>query len=384
MRLDKSSGSDRNVAPRERVERALRHQVTDRIPRDLGGRQATLSPGMAEKLYRRFGIEGPIEVDDPRTRTVIVAGELLDRYRIDTRWLSLDSGEGKSGRGQESEYIVDDWGLKYKLDSRDGHPTYCAFPLAEAQSEEDIRRHSWPETKVEQAVLQRLKWQANELRAAGYAVCAAFGGVWERSWYLRGFDRIFIDVAVNRSFLRRLLERILEIEYSIYDKVLEEIGPYLSMVCLSSDMGTQFSTLISPDDWRELIRPCEEALLKLFRARTPAKIAMHTCGAVRPLIPDYIEMGVEVLNPIQAQAKDMEPSTLKREFGKDLCFWGGIDTQQILPYGTVQEVKEHVRSVLDGVVSDGGYLFAPCQNVQSDVPVENFEAMYSAIEDYEK
>lgn len=197
---------------------------------------------------------------------------------------------------------------------------------------------------------------------------------------MRGFDKIFMDLVDNKPLVTLLLDKILEIQSGIYETILEEVGSYLDIATLSSDMGTQSSLLISPGSWKEFIRPREETHIKLLRKKTNAKIALHSCGAIRPLIPEYIDMGIEILNPVQTTAKNMAPVDLKREFGKDLCFWGGIDTQKTLPYGSPEEVEKDVLEKVAVFAPEGGYLFATCQNIQDEVPPQNIAAMYNALD----
>jgi uroporphyrinogen decarboxylase len=174
----------------------------------------------------------------------------------------------------------------------------------------------------------------------------------------------------------------LKLDY--WQKALVELGDLVDIVTYADDFGTQESQIISPDMFRRLIKPRVKILFEtLIKSAPHAKRFFHSDGNVRPLISDFIEMGVEILNPIHIRAKDMEPAGLKRDFGRDLAFWGGgVDTQGILPYGTPREVKDDVRRNIEALAPGGGYVFNTIHNIQADVPPENLIAMWQALQEY--
>lgn len=372
------------MLPRNRVLEALNHREPDKIPRDLGSPETTLWPSIASKLYKYFNIDEKVIFMDQRTRSVSLPEKILEKFNIDTRWVYMKparSAKDKIQKLTDGLYIKDDWGMEFVLHSKDSRPEYKKFPLSHALDEDDIEKHSWPDPFDSKRVLG-LREEAKRFYDRGFAVGIKFGGVWERSWYLRGMEQIMIDLAINPTFAYSLFRKILDIQLKMYDFVLQEIGKYLSIVCFSSDMGTQSSLLISPDLWRKYIRPCDQELVNLFKRKTKAKIAHHACGSVRNLISEYIEMGIEILNPIQTTAIGMDPYELKREFGRDICFWGGIDTQNVLPFGSTYEVSKHVKKIINAFSEGGGYLFATCQNIQDDVPLENIMKIYDTLNKY--
>jgi uroporphyrinogen decarboxylase len=345
---------------------------------------ATLWPGIAERLYRRLHVEEKVSVMDQRTRSVRISEEVLSAFDIDTRWVYIKPSSDYNRRVRKDGIglsVTDEWGMEFVIRDGESHPDYRRFPLHDADSSSDIEKHEWPDPNDASRV-EGLLHEAKSYHDLGYAVGINFGGVWERSWYVRGMDRIMMDLAVDPSFARSIFQKIFDVQSQMYELILKEVGDYLSIVCLSSDMGTQSSLLVSPEIWRKYICPFEHSHINLIKKNTEAIVAHHACGAVRPLIPDYIEMGIEVLNPVQTTADGMDPFELKREFGNDISFWGGIDTQKILPFGSTKEVKEHVRKMIDAFSPGGGYLFATCQNIQDEVPVENIVAMYETLDLY--
>jgi len=372
------------MLPRNRVLEALNHREPDRIPRDLGSLESTLHPTVASKLYNYFGIDEAVTVMDQRTRSVSLSEIVLEKFNIDTRWVYMKPAQAakeKIQRLRDGLHITDDWGMEFVIHPGESNPEYRRFPLSNAVDKDDIEKHSWPDP-YDPERLSGLREEAKQFHDRGFAVGISFGGVWERSWYVRGLDQIMIDLAINPAFAAALLWKISDIQTRMYDFILQEIGEYLSIVCFSSDMGTQSSLLVSPDLWRKYIRPVEEEHVKLFKRRTKAKIAHHTCGSVRKLIPEYIEMGIEILNPIQTTTAGMDPYELKREFGQDICFWGGVDTQSVLPFGSPEEVAKNVQKMIDAFSPGSGYLFATSQNILDDIPLENIMTMYKTLNNY--
>jgi uroporphyrinogen decarboxylase len=169
-----------------------------------------------------------------------------------------------------------------------------------------------------------------------------------------------------------------------WQTALAELGDLVDVVTYADDYGTQVSQLISPAMFRKQLKPRVRQIFELQAALAPhARRFFHSDGNVRPLIPDFIEIGVDILNPVQTTAANMDPIELKRDFGKDLIFWGGgVDTQEILPHGTPQEVKDNVKRSIDALAAGGGYVFNTVHNIQADVPPANIVAMWEALQEY--
>jgi uroporphyrinogen decarboxylase len=182
------------------------------------------------------------------------------------------------------------------------------------------------------------------------------------------------------------MERITEILIIAYGNILKEIGQYVQVVAIGDDLGTQNGLLISPDIYRKRIKPRQKRLIDSIKSKTDAYIFYHTCGAIREFIPDLIEIGVDALNPIQVSAKGMgDTAELKRMYGKDLTFWGGLcDNQKVLPFGTPKEVREETRRRLEDMMAGGGYVAASIHCIQDEVPPENILAMFETVHEYGK
>jgi uroporphyrinogen decarboxylase len=200
---------------------------------------------------------------------------------------------------------------------------------------------------------------------------------------LRGWENFYMDLVENVAIAETLMDRFLEIRLAIAGRALQEVGEDIDIVMVTSDdLGMTDRLLVSPSLYRALIKPRQQRTFDFFRARTGAKLYCHTDGAVYPLIPDLIEIGVDALNPIEVSAVGMgDTRMLKAEFGKKLTFGGAIDTRRVLPFGTPEEVREEVRRRIHDLAPGGGYVVSPVHNIQPDVPPENVVAMYDAAYD---
>jgi uroporphyrinogen decarboxylase len=207
-------------------------------------------------------------------------------------------------------------------------------------------------------------------------------GVFEDSWYLTGLERIMIELVENPAFVEHLLDRMVQIQTEICGHFLEEVGEYLDMIEFWEDISSQAGPLMSPDTYRRIVKPRTHRLIAFVRDRTPAKIALHSCGSVAWALEDLIEIGVEVLNPVQVAAQGMDTAVLKSRYGDRISFWGGIDTQRVLLRGTAEEVRAEVRTRINDLAPGGGYLLTSVHNVQPDVPAENIVAMFEEARRY--
>jgi uroporphyrinogen decarboxylase len=210
-------------------------------------------------------------------------------------------------------------------------------------------------------------------------VAAAIGsGPFEQAQYLRGTQQFLMDLLLDREFAVALLDRIVEFQLEVLDRYLGIVGPYVQMVETSDDLGMQSGPLLSPELYREVIQPCHRRINRLIRERTEARIFLHCCGSVAALLDDLIAAGVDVINPVQPRAQDMDRGELKRRFGERIVFHGGVDTQWVLPRGSTEDVRREVSECRKALGAGGGYVLAPAHNVQDDVPPENVMALVEA------
>jgi len=367
------------MTPRERVVAALEHRAPDRVPMDLGTARFTgMVAGAYEKLraHLGFGTEGTL-VD--RMQQVVQPDErVLEHLGVDARAFS----QGTPDRGGDLELgenrYRDEWGVVR------GQPLGCHYyeletsPLAGEITVGSLARHKWPDP-TDPGIVRGLRERAERLRQTGYAVIynARFNLV-HTTQYLRGFEDWFLDLGADHELFSALMQAVWEVLEELNRRTLSQVGDLIDVVAYGDDIGQQDRPVCSLELYRKLIRPYQERVVELIRAHTRAKILYHTCGSVYRYMEDFIALGIDALNPVQVSAKDMEPGRLKREFGGRIAFWGGIDSQHVLPHGSPGEVRAEVRRIFELLGAEGGWVLAAVHNIQPDVPPENVCAMFEA------
>ncbi len=364
---------------RERVLAALNHREPDRVPIDFSGsRCSSIHVAGYEKLKRQLGVDAPNIISDRMMQPVLVDERILERFDVDTR--ALLPGAPDRGGDVELDGITyrDEWGVvrskpagTYWYDLRES-------VLAGEITVQDILRHPWPNPD-DPGRTRGLRQRALALKQKGdYALVLNLTvGVVHISQYLRGFQDWYMDLAADQALIGALMDAIVDTSMAMARNIMKEVGDLVDIAFTGDDLGTQGGPQMSPETYRKVIKPRHARFFRQVQEMCPqAKIALHSCGSVHPLLNDLIDIGVQVLHPIQVAAKGMDPARLKAEFGDRLSFWGGIDSQKVLPYGTTEDVKEEVRRRLAQMGQGGGYMVAAVHNIQPDVPVENVVAMY--------
>ncbi len=368
---------------RERFLTALNHETPDRVPLDLGGWVTTISEVTYNRLLARLGIERRREVFDWLRQTVDPEEDVLERLGVDTRYVHI--GRSRSWKflpepREQGSYVVDEWGCGFVKTPTTLYYNLIDSPLARAKIE-DLDGHPWPDPLDPgylEGVVERAKQLSEENR---YAVIGDFAWeTWyERAWKLRGMQQFYMDMALDRDFIHALLDRTLELHLKFLDKILSACGQYLDVVIQGGDLAGQQTTLMSPADYREFIKPRQAKAIELIRSRTKAKIFWHCCGAVSSLIPDFIDIGIDILNPVQVRAHGMDAQKLKADFGDRIAFWGGVDSQQVLPSGSPADVEAEVRHLIRAMAPGGGLVICSVHNIQADVPPDNVLALYDSV-----
>jgi uroporphyrinogen decarboxylase len=367
---------------RERVLAALKHQPPDRVPLDLG---STICSSITAKAHARLraylGIPAePLPIIVDKVQSLVDPDEaILRRFDVDLRSLLLGSAD-KQPEGQRSDdAFVDEWGVTW---TRHGESHYIntngPFCSLAEPTVQDLAEFSWPDPG-DPGRYRGLRQRAQNLHEkTDYAVVLTFGGgPVHQSQYMRGFGAWLEDLLVSPAFAEGLMDRYVEVWVEMIRLALQEAGEFIDVVMWGDDIGAQSTPLINPQLYRRAIKPRHRRINDALR-RFGKPVLFHTCGAVFSLIPDLIESGIDALNPIQVSAVGMDTKRLKREFGRDLAFWGAIDTQQVLPRGTPAEVREEVKCRIGDLAEDGGYIVASVHNIQPEVPPENIEAMCEA------
>ena len=375
------------MTSRERVLTALNHRLPDRVPIDLGGNQTGIHKFAYEKLVRHLGRSEDIVIMDLVQQLAQPSEAVLKRLRVDTRYVwagAPDSFKGGVVRavraGRAWLDFTDEFGVTWSMP--EDHPYYFDIshsPLA-GLSLGEIRAYPFPRGD-DPSRFAGLRERALELRQeTPYAVVGGISGVvYETCWYMRGLENHFIDMIEQPEILETLLDRTLDFWLGWFELYLKEVGGLLDVVMIGDDLAGQDGALFSPRIYGTLVKPRQKRLVQFIKERTRAKVWYHSCGAVATFIPDLLDSGIDVLNPVQISARGMDPALLKAWWGRRLSFWGGgVDTQRVLPRGTPEEVRENVRRNLEVFKPGGGYVFNGVHNIQADVPPENILAMYDA------
>ncbi len=380
------------MEPWQRVLMAIDHKEPDRVPFDLGGTESTsISLKAYSVLRQHLGLpdkEPEIlsyggQLAKPDTDLCMMMG--VDTRRITRRDLSawkLDVIEDEN-----AWWYVDEWGVKWKMPKVEGHYfDMVSNPLRGADLEK-VRGYIWPDGK-DPALRDGLAEEAEKVffeSKAALVLDARIGnGFFHTGALLEGYEDFFIDLAYAPDKANYILDRVLELKLNYFETILNEVGDQVHIVRELDDLGSQQGLLISPEMYREFIKPRQKTLFDFIKRKSPGiKILFHSCGSVYHIIPDLIEIGADILNPVQVTAANMDSAKLKKEFGKEITFWGGgIDTQQVLPHGSPQEVKDEVKKRIDDLAPGGGFVFATVHNIQEDVPVENVIALWEALQEY--
>ncbi len=386
-----------DYAPRQRVLDAINHREPDRVPFDFG---SSIETGIVTSAYDRFievmGLEE--EPDDTLYNFFVDASgfkqvpeNILRHLRVDTRGaeILLPSRPELSIEMEGTTMVArDEWGIKWAKPESSVYMDPVDSPLKGDLTIERINAFPWPDPDDE-GRYAGLREEAKRLRETGCAVMLSlYGlGIFGMVRLLCGMESTFMDMVVKPSVIGRVFDKVLEFQMRCWENMLEAVGDCVDICFHGDDLGMQQGPIISPRMYRDIVKPIHAELFGHVKraAKTDVKTVYHSCGSVRKLIPDFIEIGVDALNPIQVSARGMDTKELKNEFGDDLCFWGGgIDNQRVLPLGSVSEVKDEVERRIDDLAPGGGFVFGTVHTIQADVPPENIRAMWEALQEHGK
>lgn len=365
------------MTPKERVLAALNFKNPDKVPTDLGTTNCTTITKIAyNNLKKMLDIDKPDNLMMEDFQISKVDEEVLEYLGTDTRGI-----HGKPHFYPKTvineKCFINHFGIKFLMPDNGLYYDMIEHPLAGMETLEEIKEYKWPDPKNDRTI-EGIKEEAKKLFDENkYAIVGDMvdTGVFEPSHYLRGFENFLMDLMINKDIAHYILRKMLEFQKARYDMFLSEVGKYLDIVFVGDDLASTESTLMSPEIYREMVKPYQKEYFSYIKKRTNAKLMYHSCGNVSPLIEDLIEIGVDILNPIQVNAKGMDTKELKRKFGDRICFWGAIDTNCVLPKGTVQDVENEVkRRVAD--LGPQGYVLTAVHDIQADVPPQNIVTMF--------
>lgn len=366
---------------RQRVLCALNHEEPDRVPLFFGtsGVTSILGPGY-EKLKTHLGVPcGPVRWFAKQFQYVWPDEEVLVRLGCDARPVVPGPAEARLRKVVSEDCMVDDWGVTWKRAPGSLYFEMEANPLRSATID-DLDHYQWPNL-APPGRFDGMADRAKAVQDAGYAT-VVFAGMclFEQACFLRGLDAILLDMAADEEFFTALLTKIRGLLVPCVDGMLREVGEYADIVVVADDLGMTNGPMMSPAAYRRLIKPQQADLYAAIKRNSSAKIFLHSCGNIYPILGDLAEIGVDLLNPVQVSAGAMgDTARLKREFGDRLSFCGGIDTRHILPRGTTEDVRQEVRRRIRDLAPGGGYVAAAVHCIQPDVPPENIVAMCDEV-----
>lgn len=363
---------------KERVLKTINHEQPDRVPIDLGSTtDSSIVKECYDELRKYLGMEPSNPIFTNRMmRVVDVDNDVHDYFQTDIR--GVFPGEHSSVVHIDENSYKDEWGVirtklpgVYYFEQRE-------FPLSGDISKSDIINYNWPDPD-DSNIIKGLKEQVRKIR--DNCDCAIVlnlpSCIIHTTQYLRGFQDWYLDCGMNVKMLEFLFDKMLDIKIRMVENLLLEVGKEVDIVITSDDLGTQASLQVSPDFFRKYIKPRFEKYFNVIRQFSPdLKILFHSCGSIETILGDLIDIGVDIINPVQVSAENMDSAYLKEKYGGRLAFWGAIDTQHILPYGSPEEVKREVRRRIMELGIGGGYILGAVHNIQPGVPPENIVTMY--------
>jgi uroporphyrinogen decarboxylase len=376
---------------RERVRLALDHQEPDRVPIDLGGSivsSITRTAYIDLKKYLGMPLE-EIKMLDYVQQLPYVSEDFMERFQVDFRMVQLPAATSPGLTVfEEGEYyaFIDRWGTKLHMPKDSGlYFDWVDYPVKEATMDA-LDGYPWPRPDPLEHTL-KLKEQAKTLyEQTDYALIGSGvigGGIFEQPARIMGLENFLMALIHEPKFADRMMERITDIYIESCNNYLDLLGEYIQVFTFWDDLCTQDGWMIRPDLYRKMIKPKQRRLVEAIKQKTDAKIFYHSCGATYDLIPDLIELGFDVLNPVQVSARGMDTRRLKKEYGKDITFWGGgVDTQHVLPFGSTQEVADEVKRRIDDLAPGGGFVFAAVHNIQAYVPAQNIVTAFETALNY--
>jgi uroporphyrinogen decarboxylase len=368
---------------RERVLAALDHREPDRPPRDLGSTTATgIHPAAYRALKVHLGLEPTWAFLSARAQLARVEPSVLERFQVDCLPLIPDEASKQPELDDQRTY-TDRWGIQRRSPQDNGHCYVTHAPLARADRASDLYAYDWPDVCTSFDSLGKLAVHLRQTTTRALVLNLEVGFL-HQVQFLRGFDQWLMDLAADPKLAETLMDTVLDIWLAEAAGTIKAAGDQADVVVYSDDIAFQDRPMVSVAMYRRLIKPRQKRVFGLLKS-SGAKVFYHSCGNVQPLLSDLVEMGVDILNPVQVSARDMaDTAALKREWDRHLVFWGGIDTQAVLPRGKRSDIYREVHWRLDSMAEGGGYVLAAVHNIQPEVPPQNVYAMFEAADEWQE
>jgi len=393
------------IKSKKRILKAINHKESDKIPVDLGGSvQSTIHVYAYNELKKALGIkDGVIEIMDSFILAAKVEDSVREMLQIDTvpilppidalgiknyvrkkEWVMPNglkvvvSEDFNPLKQKDGSYIIEKGGYKFKLPNGGYYFDPIKYLLQDANTIEDIER-SFDFTGYGEREIEYFKKEAERLKNTDRAVVGdVFASFSAEDIF--GYEKAFMNLILEKDLTKYFMERLTGMYIHNFDIFYDSVGDTADIMMMHKDMGNQQGCMISPDLAKEFFFPNFKRFIDNVKKRSNYYVMMHNCGSIYDFIPGLIDCGVDILNPVQFTAKNMEPEKLKKEFGKDICFWGGgVDTQHVLPFGTEEDVRKQVRENAKMFSKGGGFVFNTVHCVQAGVPVKNIIAAFDEI-----
>lgn len=368
------------MKPRDRVFATIRKEPTDQIPwtLDIGAIEG-LSPPLLNLFRNKTGYENPEEYFNYDIRKI--ESELTANVPGATGDLNLRT----SVNSEKQKYIrerylpdlpltarLDEWGIGF-TESSIGHFERIWSPLKEIRTRKEIEKYPSPEF-----IGEGIKEQIEQIKKKGFVLITYSGSIFEWSWWLRSYEELLVDMMTNKSLAEAVMDKVTNFTLEISEKLAKSGTDILAYY---DDVGMQDGMMISPSLWREWVKPRWKTVFETVRQINPqVKIFFHSDGNIKEIIPDLIEIGIDILNPVQPES--MNPAQIKREYGKYLTFWGTIGVQKTMPFGTPLDIKKEMKERVETVGRGGGLIIAPSNTLEPEVPWENILAFAEAVREF--
>ncbi|MCP4071233.1 MAG: hypothetical protein GY742_05765 [Hyphomicrobiales bacterium] len=373
------------MTPRENFLAAMARTGPEWVPLDMGKHIGSIHKSHYRNLkpfLPDVAMENGELILDRMAQTIVPDEALLERFGVDFRWLVPNWVQVRE-RIDVDGYI-DMWGVPYKGAGGD-HYAVDGAPLKEAAGITDIENHHWPDPN-DAAQFAGLGERAKHLyENTGYVIGADAikAGPLMSSLQIRGYEQFFIDMMIDPDFSDALMGKITDLLKQMWTRYMAEVGDYVQLVYVTDDLGTQTSLLLSPKLFRKRVKPFMKDLHDHIKSLADVKLMMHTDGAVLPLIEDLLEIGVDILNPVQTSTAGMgDTAALREKFGDQLAFHGAMDVQQMMPNARLEELEWEIARRMTDLGKDGGYIIAPCHNIGHDIPPETTIAFFDMVHKY--
>ncbi|MBN2323094.1 MAG: hypothetical protein JXQ30_05110 [Spirochaetes bacterium] len=398
---------------RERVRAVFEHREPDRVPIDMGSIGATgISVHAYGNLCRHLGIECRCRTFDPVLQLAIPENQVLERLHVDLKavlpkpdmWIDKKIDESMTcavpdswrpvAMPDGSEVVYEGDVVLFKRPEGGYYFDHVFWPLADAMID-DLDNFVWPapfsfyklpDKNRLDIYLGGLKEEARYWRDnSEYALVGNFGGsIYEAATGLMGYERFLTDIIQNRAFVEKLFDKLVESNIEYAKRYLDLVADYIDVIMTGGeDIGMQGGMEISPALYREIVKPRQEKLWKCIKNSCDAYLVVHCCGSMSDIIEDFIEIGVDAINPVQVSARNMDSGALKRRFGDRITFWGGgCDTQRVLPFGTAEDVEKEAKRRISDFAPGGGFIFSQVHTIQADVKPENIVSLFDTAYEY--